>query len=98
MEEVNVFINKTAHNKEEKEELWELIDEIVHHKVFDMILGRLPQKHHHEFLEMFHSHPHDEGLIDYLKEKIGENIEEIIRQEIGGLSVELLEGIKHPKN
>jgi hypothetical protein len=97
LNEVDVFVKKTAQTKEEKEELWQLIDEIVHHRVFDTILGKLPEKHHQEFLEMFHSHPHDEGLIDYLKEKIGENIEELIRQEIGGLSSEILENIQESK-
>jgi hypothetical protein len=97
MEEVEVFVKKTAQTKEEREELWELIDEIIHHKVFDVILGQLPHEHHNEFLEKFHAHPHDESLIDYLKEKIGKNIEELIRQEIGGLSTELLESIKESK-
>lgn len=97
LEEVDVLVKKTAQTNEEREELWELIDEIVHHKVLDVILGKLPQEHHHEFLEMFHTHPHDESLMDYLKEKVGENIEELIRQEIGGLSSELLESLRGPK-
>ncbi len=95
LEEVNVFINKTAQNQEEKEELWGLVDEIIHHKVFDVILGKLPRKHHEEFLEKFHASPHDESLIDYLKEKIGQNIEELIKQEIGSLGEEILKEIKN---
>lgn len=94
LEEVNVFINKNAQTREEKEELWGLVDEIVHHKVFDLILGKLPEENHQEFLKLFGSHPHDEGLLDYLKQKVGENIEDLIRQEIGDLSASLLEELK----
>ncbi len=97
LKEVDVFIKKATDSQEEKEELWGLVDEIVHHKVLDVILGKLPRSHHNDFLEMFHSHPHDENLMSYLKEKIGENIEEIIRQEIGDLALNLLEDIKEKK-
>lgn len=90
LDEVYAIVNQTANSQEEKEELWGLVDEIIHHRVFDVILGKLPHKHHHEFLEMFQKRPHDESLIDYLKEKIGENIEELIRQEIGSLGAEIL--------
>ena len=97
MEEVDVYIKKAASTKEEREELWGLVDEIIHHRVFDVILSKLPREHHEEFLELFHARPHDEGLIDYLKDKIGENIEEVIKQELGSLAFEILKDIKNKK-
>ena len=51
------------------QELWFYVEELIHHRVLDCCLGNLPQKHHHEFLEMFHDHPHDKGLLQYLNEK-----------------------------
>ena len=91
-------IKKVAKTSEEKEELWGLIDEIVHHKVIGCILGSLPREHHEEFLGMFHKSPHDEELLfSYLRRKIGDNIESLIRQEIGGLATELLEEIRQEK-
>ena len=97
LKEVDVFIKDNAKSSEEKEELWGLVDEIVHHKVFDLILGKLPKHHHNDFLEKFHLAPHDERLVDYLKEKIGENIEELIKAEIGELATELLGEIKEKR-
>lgn len=94
LNQVNIFIKETAQTSEEREELWGLVDEIIHHKVFDVILGKLPRRHHEEFLEKFHKSPHDEGLVDYLKEKIGENIEGLIKQEIGSLGAEILGELK----
>lgn len=97
LDDVEEHIKKTASSPEEREELWALVDEIVHHKVMGCILDKLPREHHEEFLDKFHKAPFDEGLFDYLKEKIGENVEELIQQEIGGLDFELLSEIKGEK-
>lgn len=96
-EEVETEIDKVAQSKEERDELWGLVDETLHHKIFDTILNKLPTIHHQEFLEKFHRSPHDEALFDYLEEKIGENIEEIIKEEIGGLAYQLLEDLRTKK-
>ncbi len=85
-------IKKAAKTPEEREELWALVDEIIHHKVMGCILDRLPREHHDEFLEIFHTHPHDEEIIfGYLRQKVGEDIEEVIKQEIGKLDADLLQ-------
>lgn len=97
LEEVEAEIKNVAQTREERDELWQLVDETVHHKVLDTILDKLHHSYHEEFLEKFHKAPYDEALLDYLKEKIGENIEEIIRNEIGTLAFELLEDLRSRK-
>jgi len=97
LDEVEGEIKKIAKTREEKEELWGLVDEMVHHRVLGCVLDRLPRENHEEFLEMFHTSPQDESLLGYLKEKIGDNIDELIRQEIGDLAFELLEEIRAEK-
>ena len=97
LDDVDGEIKKIAKSKEEKEELWQLVDEMVHHRVLGCVLDALPRKHHEEFLEKFHKAPHDESLLDYLREKVGNNIDELIRQEIGDLAFELLEEIRAKK-
>jgi hypothetical protein len=95
LKEIDKQIKKVAKTNEEKEELWGLVDEIVHHKVMGCILDKLPRIHHEEFLDLFHKSPHDEELLfAYLRKKVGDNIEELIKQEIGDLSNDLLEDIK----
>jgi hypothetical protein len=92
-------IKKIAKTKEEKEEIWVLVDEIVHHKAMGCILDKLHHHHHEEFLEMFHQNPHDEELLfSYLKGKIGENIELILKEELGNLAFDLLKETKSPGN
>lgn len=84
-------IKKIASTEDERNELWQIVDEIVHHRALGVVLDKLPKEHHEEFLDMFSEYPHDESLIKYLKGKIGDNFEELIRQEIGNLAYEILE-------
>jgi len=90
LEEVDRYIKDSAETSEEKAELWQIVDEIVHHRVLGCILKQLPPDYHNEFLERFHQAPYDESLLTYLNEKIKKNIQELIKQEIGALAAELL--------
>jgi hypothetical protein len=98
LDEVEIVIKRNASSKEEKEELWGLVDEIVTHKVLEKVLDKLPREHHEEFLELFHKCPHDEVVIfGYLKEKTGKDIEEELKQELESISSEILRELKSPK-
>lgn len=97
LEIVEAEIKKASKIPEEKEELWKIVDDIVNHKALGFILDKLPIQNHSEFLEKFHQAPHDMNLINYLSEKIGENVEELLRQELGNLAYELLKEIKSSK-
>ncbi len=94
LDEVEAEIKKAAKSPEEKEELWKVVDEMVHHRVMGVVLDKLPRELHEEFLDKFHKGPHDENLLTYLQEKIGENVEELIRREIGNLAYELLQDFR----
>lgn len=91
LKEVEKQIKKVAKTQEEREELWNIVDEIVHHKVMGCILDNLPVNDHEEFLKIYHTSPHDEVFIlDYLKTKVGSDIGEIIKKEIDSLDLDLL--------
>jgi transcriptional regulator of NAD metabolism len=94
LDDVEIEIKKVTKTQEEREELWQIVDEIIQHRILGCILDNLPEKYHEEFLEKFHDAPYDLGILAFLVEKIGENIEEIIKQEIGGLVYELLVEIR----
>ena len=97
LDDVDSEIKAIAKSHEERDELWQLVDEMVHHRVLGTILDKLPSGNHDEFLERFGKAPYDESILDFLKEKIGENIEELLKQELGGLAFELLEEIRGKK-
>ena len=79
LEKIEIEIKKTVELPEEREELWQIVDEILHHRIISVILDKLPQEHHLEFLENFHSAPHAESHINYLSERVVEDIEELIK-------------------
>ena len=91
---LELVIKRNTASKEERDELWDLVDEMVQHKVLEVIFDKLPNKHHQEFLTLFHKTPHDVELVNYLKTKIDGNIEEIIKQEIGTMTFDVLKSFK----
>ena len=94
LSEVETFIKKNASSKEDKEEQWRLVDEIVTHKVVEKVLDRLPRDNHEEFLEIFHKCPHDEVYIfEYLNEKTGKDMEGELRKELEEVGKEILREI-----
>jgi hypothetical protein len=95
LEEVEVEIKRTAATKEERDELWGLVDEIVTHKVLSKVLDKLPREHHEEFLELFHKSPHDEVVIfSYLRINAGNSIEDDLKRDLKNLGRDLLREIK----
>ena len=92
--EIETEIKSMAESEEERHELWQIVDEIIHHRVLGCIMDKLPHGYHDEFLERFHKTPHDEILLEYLKEKINEDVEEFIKKEINILEKEILREIR----
>jgi hypothetical protein len=87
-------VNSLSRTKEEKNELWEIIDDTVHQRVLSCLFENLPESSHQEFIDKFDLCPFDEGLFDYLTGKIGKNVEELIKNELGELAYEILQDLK----
>ena len=94
LDDVESEIKNFTDSDDSRHELWQIIDEIVHHRVFDCIFNHLPDEHHHDFLDKFHETPHDDSLMEYINEKTKEKIEEHIEQEVNGLKKELLQLVR----
>lgn len=94
LEEIEVQIKNISTSPEEREELWNLIDELVHHRVLENILDNLPRDYHEDFLERFNKSPHSQDLLGYLNERIEGGIEEIIRKDMVNFQSEILEYFK----
>jgi hypothetical protein len=92
LEKIDRHIKSISETSDEREELWRLVDEIVHHKVMGVILSNLPRNNHVEFLEIYHASPYDEfKIFEYLNIRIGENIKDLIIQELGIAESEILD-------
>ncbi len=93
LEKIEEFIESSSMSNDEKEELWKIVNEIVHHRVMGCVLENLPREHHDEFLTKAKDSPHDTTLIDYLEEKTGNKISEKIKEEIAAIEEEILKDI-----
>lgn len=93
LEDLEEVIKTKAKTTEEREELWALVDELIHHRVVGCILDRLPPEHHHEFLDKFAKAPHDDGILGFLKERV-EDIEEAIVGVVKKLGEEIKEELR----
>ncbi len=94
LQKLEKIINNSAKTTEEKEELWKVVEEIVHHKILGCILDNLDKKHHEEFLNKFSTTPFNENLIEYLEEKSDNKITNKIKIAIEQIESEILNEIK----
>jgi len=69
LKDLEAEINKFPLSDEEREEIVEIVDDILHHKVLDSILSILPSEHHQKFADWFAETPHDGEILEFLKEK-----------------------------
>ncbi len=79
-------------NFQQKRRLAKIVDETSHHTVLDVILEHLPKADHENFLEGFHSSPHDAKHWEFLKQRV-KNIDIKISYAINELSAQLLAAI-----
>lgn len=93
LEEIKVELGKYRLTSTEREEIFSLADEHLHHRVLDIILQHLPPEKHEVFLHKLHDGPQKPELLDYLKEDI-QDIEKLITAEAEKVKKEILAEIK----
>jgi hypothetical protein len=79
---------------DEKGKLLETIEEILHHHIFDTVLTHLPRNHHETFLEKFASHPGNEDILIFLKDKTKVDIEKEIVRTVARVKAKILKDIQ----
>lgn len=93
LDKLDKTVKEAANTHDEKIELWQVIDEIIHHKVLHCVLDKLPKNYHKEFVERFTKAPYDEKLLLYLRERVKVDIESIIKEAVALVVVEILSSI-----
>jgi hypothetical protein len=78
-QEILILVDKTEGEENHKNKVKQLIDDILHQGVVEFTLKKLKPKHHQTFLSRLHHAPYDPEILDYLKEKIAQDIEEQIQ-------------------
>lgn len=83
-------IDSLVETYEEKEEIWGLVDELIHQRIMALILENLHERYHREFLEKFYEAPYHENNMTYLVGKVAD-MEQFIHQEISAIFREIKE-------
>ncbi len=94
IEIVKLHIDKVTTTHEEKEDLWNLVDEFVNHKIISSILSELDETSQDEFLSMFFDKPYDTEIINYLNEKLPLPLENLITGKMKLIINELCETLE----
>lgn len=91
LNDLEALIKKNVKDQDARQEIYRLIDEIVHHRVIGCILQRLPSEHHKDFINHVASRAHDEGILEFVRERVSEDVEEFIKQEVYMVGREILD-------
>ncbi len=92
-DKLHSFLKKLDIDIEEKEELWALIDEIIHHRIVGCILDKLPENHHENFLNDLFQKPYSEELLDAVDKNTDGDMSEHIKNEMKKIESEIIEEI-----
>ena len=95
--ELDEIIRYTSERSEEREELWRLVDEVIHHRIIGCIFDHLPKNHHQEFMLKLTNKPHDEEIIIFLGESANKDMEKILSIEMDSIVKEILDDIYSPE-
>lgn len=96
-EEIEIELKNLELPRRDRVHLEHVLDELVSHRVLDMLMTHLPKEHHEEFLDKFKKAPHDEKLLKYLDERIEDSAEKHIKDEIDKVKKEVLDDILSSK-
>ena len=94
IEEITAVLDGHKVRAAEKAKLLALIDQTLQHEILDAIFTYLPEAKHGEFLRMFHSAPHDPGLLDYLNDQTAVNMELVILDRANKTKRKLLKEVR----
>lgn len=75
-----ILIDKSEGEDNHKSKIKQLVDDILHQGIIEFTLSKLKPKHHKVFLHQLHHAPYNPEILDYLKEKAAQDIEEQIQK------------------
>ncbi len=81
----------------EKQEIYSLVDSIIHHRVLEHILDMLDIVHHDEFLTRFYAQPDDMRHLVFLEKKTNKDMVSELHKLSEALKKELRRDIKKHK-
>ncbi|MDO8488459.1 MAG: hypothetical protein Q7S31_04125 [bacterium] len=97
IEEVVTEIDLHELTPEEREELVQLAQKTLRQHSLTVILDHLPKEKHGHFMSRYQSDPANRELLNWLKQEITEDVEEMIKSQAAQIKTEILAEIKKAK-
>lgn len=97
-EEVTVELDRYKLAPEEKTEIVNLIDQVLHHHVLNVILSHLPKEHHQAFISDFIQDPGSTKLLEFVKSRVTVDIESEIKKQADRIKKDILRDIQKSKS
>lgn len=72
-----------------KGKIRQLVDDILHHGILEVILEKLHPSKHKTFLILVEERPYDPEILEYLREHIGHGVEDLITERANQLLTEI---------
>lgn len=93
LKKIEKLIKDSSSSCEEREELWKIVEEIVHHRIMGCILDDLDRKHHDEFLSKIQDKKFNSEVIAFLEEKSNKQITTKIQKTLQEIETEIIKEI-----
>ncbi len=82
-------IGDVVSSADERNELVQVVDELIHHRLMTCVLENLENEHHEEFLAMFTQAPHSDSITEFLKSRIKSDFVTLIGLEVDKIRNEI---------
>jgi hypothetical protein len=84
-------INSLAESFEDRSNLWEIVDGIIHYQLLSFIFSVLEPKDHQFFFDLYKQAPYDLNIVAVVKQQTDIDLAPLIKNESERLQQELLE-------
>lgn len=82
-------VRKLVGKNEDFDEICQVIDEIIQHRIIISILKALPREHHRDFALILAKNPTGEEVLDFLKARMKEDAMKVVKEAVLVLTLEL---------
>lgn len=94
IEEVISVLDSYNLSSIEREQILDLIDQTMQQEILATVLSNIPKQHHELFLSYLHVAPQDKKIIEFVREKGGDNIEKQILKTANRVKKKILKEIR----
>lgn len=82
-------VRKVIGKNDDFDEICQIIDEIIQHRIIISILKVLPKEHHRDFATLLAKNPASDEVLDFLKARMKEDVMKVVKEALLVLFLDL---------